>query len=232
MSQNISTAVMQRRLEPHDSLDDFPTPPWATRALMQHVLIGGGFRADTLADMSSREPCCNRGYMARPMAEYFKAVEATDIFPYGYGDLADYLSMARQSGTDFTIFNPPFKLAEQFILRGLETSRIGVAAFVRGSFYEGIQRYRRLFNKHRPTFYAPFSERVILVKGRLLDPDRKYPKVDRKTGETKMVRPSSATAYAWFVWLKDSHVIGRTEVKLIPPCRKQLTQPGDYPEAA
>ncbi len=241
MSQNRSTAVMQRRIEPHDSLDDFPTPPWATRALVQHVLIGGGFRADNLAAMSSREPCCNRGYMAKPMAETFKSVEATDIFPYGFGDTADYLSMARQSQVDITIFNPPFRLAEQFIQRGLETSRVGVAVFARASFYEGVQRYRRLFQPQRPTFYAPFSERVILVKGRLLDPDRKYPKIDPKTGEVKrdpktgeiiMARPSSATSYAWFVWLKDTHIIGRTESVLIPPCRKFLTKPGDYPEAA
>ena len=37
MSQNRSSAVMQQRSEPHDSLDDFPTPPWATRALCQHL---------------------------------------------------------------------------------------------------------------------------------------------------------------------------------------------------
>ncbi|MGH8525505.1 MAG: SAM-dependent methyltransferase, partial [Gammaproteobacteria bacterium] len=31
--QNTSHAVMAQRLEPKDSFDDFPTPPWATRAL-------------------------------------------------------------------------------------------------------------------------------------------------------------------------------------------------------
>lgn len=31
MSQNTSHAVMQQRHEAHDSLDDFPTPPWAGR---------------------------------------------------------------------------------------------------------------------------------------------------------------------------------------------------------
>ena len=33
MAQNTSTAVMARRAEAPDSLDFFPTPPWATRAL-------------------------------------------------------------------------------------------------------------------------------------------------------------------------------------------------------
>ena len=38
MSQNTSHAVMNQRREARDSLDDFPTPPWATRALCEHVI--------------------------------------------------------------------------------------------------------------------------------------------------------------------------------------------------
>jgi site-specific DNA-cytosine methylase len=34
---NTSPAVMQQRHEPHNSLDDFPTPPWATRALCERL---------------------------------------------------------------------------------------------------------------------------------------------------------------------------------------------------
>src|SRR3954452_22918430 len=36
--QNTSHAVMAQRFEPKHSADDFPTPPWATRALFKHVL--------------------------------------------------------------------------------------------------------------------------------------------------------------------------------------------------
>ena len=38
MEQNTSHAVMAQRHESLDSLDDFPTPPWATRALLEHVI--------------------------------------------------------------------------------------------------------------------------------------------------------------------------------------------------
>jgi hypothetical protein len=38
--QDTSYAVMAQRIEAQDSLDDFPTPPWATRALIEHVLLG------------------------------------------------------------------------------------------------------------------------------------------------------------------------------------------------
>ena len=33
------TAVMASRVDPLDALDFYPTPPWATRALCEHVLI-------------------------------------------------------------------------------------------------------------------------------------------------------------------------------------------------
>ena len=37
--QNTSSSVMQQRSEPQDSLDDFPTPPWATRALCEYPAL-------------------------------------------------------------------------------------------------------------------------------------------------------------------------------------------------
>ena len=36
--QNKSHAVMSQRFESINSLDDFPTPPWATRSLFKYVL--------------------------------------------------------------------------------------------------------------------------------------------------------------------------------------------------
>jgi hypothetical protein len=41
MRQNTSHAVMAQRFEPLDSLDDFPTPPWATRALCGYLVQAG-----------------------------------------------------------------------------------------------------------------------------------------------------------------------------------------------
>ena len=46
MASNRSYAVMQQRIEPPDSLDYFPTPPWAARALCEFLASpapeGGG----------------------------------------------------------------------------------------------------------------------------------------------------------------------------------------------
>lgn len=88
---NTSAAVMQQRQEARDSLDDFPTPPWAARALIHHVLLplfggeietraGGG--GSLLANLSVLEPCCNRGHMARPLAEAFGRVFTCDVHDY------------------------------------------------------------------------------------------------------------------------------------------------------
>ena len=62
-----SYSVMAKRGEPPDSLDDFPTPKWATRALMKYVMPElGCFGQYTIFDkkeLTVLEPACGRGYM-------------------------------------------------------------------------------------------------------------------------------------------------------------------------
>ena len=123
--QNTSSAVMQQRREPHDSLDDFPTPPWATRALLNKLEIAGG---------TCREPTANRGHMVRVLSDAFDDVEASDVHDYGCGyPVNDYLFGPDPDPVEWTVFNPPFRLAEQFIMRALRTSTVGVAAIVRSA---------------------------------------------------------------------------------------------------
>jgi hypothetical protein len=114
MTANTSSAVMQQRTEPHDSLDDFPTPPWATRALCEH-LLGRGV---DLIGAVCREPAANRGHMVNPLLEYFADVDASDIHDYGAGyPVRDYIFGPPPPMVSWTITNPPFRLAEQFIER-------------------------------------------------------------------------------------------------------------------
>lgn len=196
-----STAVMQRRHEPSDSLDDFPTPPWATRALCEFIdrnLIA------TKA-CTCREPSANRGYMARTLEEYFKSVDASDVHDYGSGyPVKDFLTDEFKR-VDWTITNPPFKLATEFINKGLKTSTHGVAVLLRIAFLEGKKRYEELFSERPPAYVLQFVERVPMVKGRY-DPN-----------------VSSATAYAWFIW--DPYFdVSENDTRLywIPPCKERL----------
>jgi hypothetical protein len=205
--QNTSSAVMSQRIEPSDSLDFFPTPPWATRALCEHVLPLMPIPTRLLKAASVWEPACGDGAMARPLAEYFAQVRATDIHDYGFGVERDFFSPGAE-GVDWVITNPPFRLGERFAETALAIADMGVALLVRTAFLESATRYR-LFSQQPPRIIAQFVERVPMVKGRL-----------SKTAST-------ATAYCWVVWSKlatSDHPI----FTWIPPCRPSLERPGDY----
>lgn len=202
--QNTSHAVMAQRAEARDSLDDFPTPPWATRALLEHIIE----RETKGKGLTVLEPACGRGHMAQALGEYFDVVHASDIHDYGYGQQADFLSGVYSTGQfDWVITNPPFKLAEDFIHRALPLAKRGVAVLVRTVFIESVGRFNRMFQQRPPSKFAQFTERVPMVKGR----------VDGKA--------STATGYAWVVWEQGG---GTPELCWVPPCRKSLERPDDY----
>ncbi len=203
--QNTSHAVMSQRVEPSDSPDDFPTPPWATRALLNHV-IG----IQEVQGLTCLEPACGAGHMVEPLKEYFTTVKFADAHDYGYGPVRDFLSYPYETNAvDWVITNPPFRLAEDFVHRSLDVARRGVAMLVRTVFLESVGRYDRLFSKNPPSVFAQFVERVPMVKGRL-DP-----------------KATTATGYAWLVWDHDERKTSK--LVWIPPCRRVLEQAGDYP---
>ena len=198
--QNTSDAVMAQRASPKDALDDFPTPPWATRALAEYVMAPQG---------TCLEPACGRGHMSAALAEYFDKVMSSDIFDYGFGSVADFLNSTYDADSfDWVITNPPFNLAEEFIVRSMKIARRGVAMLTRTVFIESVERYNGLFKVNPPSRVAQFVERVPMVEGRL----------ERKA--------STATAYAWLVWEKGR--LGSCELVWIPPCRKKLERDQDY----
>jgi len=204
--QNKSHAVMAQRYEAKDSLDNFPTPPWATRALLEKILNNNDF-----SNQSCLEPACGAGHMSKVLDEYFDKVTSSDLYDYGYGENVDFThSFYKNESYDWVITNPPFKLAEKFIDEALKVARIGVAVLVRTVFLESIGRYQRLFSISPPSYVAQFSERVPIVKGRL------------------DIKATTATGYAWCIWEKNLHIEPR--LKWIEPCRKELEKQTDYLE--
>ncbi len=204
MQQNTSHAVMAQRHEAHDSLDHFPTPPWATRALCEWLKP----RFDLHA-MTCWEPACAEGYMAMPLAEYFSQVDASDIHNYGFGTMQYFLHDQPTNLVHWTITNPPFNLAAKFAIQALQASRIGCAMLTRIAFIESADRYYGLFSRCPPSHMLQFVERVPMQKGIL-----------NRFGST-------ATAYCWLVWLK--HEESRTAFHWLAPCRKYLERDSDYP---
>lgn len=203
------SAVMQSRRSPIDGLDYFPTPPWGTRALTELVLKGYGI---PVADQVAEEPSCGEGDMALPLAEAFRRVHASDIYPYGHGEIGDYLDDTLGTRydpgepVDWSIFNPPFNAALDFVRVALRRARVGVAALCRMAWIETRERYA-LFSEARPAMFCPFVERLPMVEGRL-DPDA-----------------SSATPYAWFVWIRGD---AEFRVRMIEPCKARLDRPADW----
>ena len=125
------------------------------------------------------------------------------------GGVRDFLTYPYEERSwDWVITNPPFNLGEEFVLKSLKIARKGVAMLARTMFLESVGRYEAIYRDMPPTKFAQFIERVPMVKGRL----------DKKA--------STATAYAWFVWEKESGAMPR--LMWVPPCRKSLERDGDY----
>lgn len=222
---------MAQRVEPHDSLDFFPTQPFATRALLDHVIKPMGWYdpRDTIW-----EPACGEGHMFRVLREYYEHVHASDVFDYGFGyHIFDFLTLeAGQLGieppvgpVDWIITNPPFGPASnprlvRFATVALQHARKGIAMFGRIQMLEGEKRFTRIWRPWRAhAIYAQHVQRVPLAKGRILPP-----------GET------SATAYGWMLIYKAAPLpptlpgcaVTAIPTLFIPSCRKDLEREGDY----
>lgn len=211
-------AVVARRSEPPDSLDFFPTPPWATRAfLMELVRRRLLVRGESLFD-----PCCGEGHMAAVLAEFSDQVFAADIFPYGYGAVADFLDDGEKPPADWIVMNPPFNKGLDFVRAALThpaaKAAIGVAALVRLAFLEGgeVSGRAAFFKEFPPALVLVHCDRVGMHKGRWLP------------------NGSTATAYCWIVWLQPAHRRADTgplrEIGWIGPGAKRAhTLPEDAP---
>lgn len=230
---NTSHAVRALRVEPRQSLDDFPTPCWGTRALVEEVFARTeiGVRPGIVW-----EPASNRGYMSRALKDYWPDVVTSDIHDYRddpetvdpQDRIADFIAPGATAlipGAEIIISNPPFIAAQDFIQRALALPHWRVVAMLtRSSFVEGETRYRDLFADRPPQFIAQFVQRLPMIRGRM----RKW-RIDPSTGAR--TRQGTATSYAWLIWWRDAGPDwGDPRFRFIPPCRDRLERPGDYPD--
>ncbi|MGU3386994.1 hypothetical protein ACLBYG_20960 [Methylobacterium sp. D53M] len=197
---------MASRREPPDSLDFFPTPPWAMRALLVEVLprVTAGRHILTAWD-----PACGEGHMVEVLGEQITFAKGSDVFDYGRGyPVADFLDADTRlsPAADLICTNPPFNAAVKFALKALDEASV-VALLLRTAWMEGEGRYEALFRDRPPTVFAPFVERVPMLRGRW-DP-----------------AASTATAYAWFVWVDGEPP--RAPLWIPPGQRRSRTRPDD-----
>jgi hypothetical protein len=166
--------------------DFFPTPEWATHALIDNEEFAG----------TIWEPACGDGTMAEVLKRTGCPVEASDLYDRGYGEAGiDFLHANRLA--DNIVTNPPYNSAEGFVRAGVAQSRRKFALLLRLAFLEGANRQKTIFAKTPPARIWVFSERITF-----------YPAGAVQKG-------SGTTAYAWFVWDKQA-TDRKTELKWLP----------------
>lgn len=158
-----------------DGPDFFPTPRWATFALIDNEKFSGDIW----------ESACGDGAMSLVLEETGCRVRSTDLYDRGYGDAGhDFLHAKKR--TKNIVTNPPYNCAEGFVARGIELAERKFALLLRLAFLEGANRANTIFTRVPPSRVWVFSERITF-----------YMKDAQKAG-------SGTTAYAWFVWDKDA----------------------------
>lgn len=178
--------VTKRRVDA-DGPDFYPTPPWATAALLKNERFGKHIW----------EPACGDGAMAAVLREFGHEVLATDLIYRGHGEGGrDFLTEQFTTSRDI-VTNPPYNLAEQFVHKAMAMGAPKAAFLLRLAFLESARRYESIWSKTPPARVWVFSERITF-----------YPNGERTGG-------SGTTAYGWFVW--DRSHVGGTELKWLTP---------------
>lgn len=157
-----------------DGPDFYPTPRWATFALIENERFTGDIW----------EPACGDGAMSEVLAETGNRVVSTDLYNRGYGESGhDFVGSRRQATNIIT--NPPYNSAENFVATALKLADSKFAFLLRLAFLEGANRANTIFIKNPPSRVWVFSERITFyMKG-------------------AVAAGSGTTAYAWFVWDKE-----------------------------
>lgn len=155
--------------------DFFPTPAWATHALVDNERLSGDVW----------ECACGNGAMSEVIEDAGAYVISSDLYDRGYGETGhDFLNTWRRAPNIVT--NPPYNAAEGFVRTGLRQAGTKFALLLRLAFLEGANRQRTIFSEAPPSRVWVFSERITF-----------YPAGAVQKG-------SGTTAYAWFVWDKDA----------------------------
>ena len=156
--------------------DFYPTPEWATRALLNRESFDGPVW----------EPACGDGAISEVLLSNEFRVHSSDILDYGYHgtEVKDFLEPDLHDTTvGSVITNPPFMLAQEFIERAKETSATKIAMFLKLPFLESMRRYPMFMDKNFPLARVyVFSRRVTLVR------------------EGVVMKNKGTIAFAWYVW--------------------------------
>ena len=143
------------------------------------------------------ECACGEGHLSKRLETNGYNVLSSDLVNRGYGQPnIDFLMQNWKFGGDI-ITNPPYKYAKEFVKKALELipKKHKVAMFLKLQFMEGQARKQLFLSNPPKVIYVSSSRLSCAMNGDF----EKY--------------PSSAVAYAWYVWEKGFQ--GNTIVKWI-----------------
>lgn len=166
----IKMAIANRRNEVFDGPDFYPTPSWATLALLSKEKFIG----------SVHEPCCGSGAISTVLIEAGLSVISSDLYDYGFG-VSGIDARELPGPVENIITNTPYNITEAILSHFLMICERKIALLLRLSFLESKRRYP-LFSKTPPARVYVFSERLSLCK----------------VGDT--VKGGGTISYGWFVW--------------------------------
>lgn len=160
------------------SHDYYATEPKAVKLLLQLEKFEGDIW----------ECACGEGHLSEEMKRLGYNVFSSDIVNRGYADeIIDFLGIENNTPTNYNIItNPPYKYANQFILKSLSLMQENkkLALFLPIRYLEGKER-KNIFKNHPPKIIYVSSSRLKCA-------------MNGKFEEMK----GSAVSYAWFIWEK------------------------------
>ena len=170
--------------------DYYATEPKAVNFLLQLEDFKG----------SIWECACGEGHLSEEIKKHGFDVYSTDLIDRGYGNgVFDFLSIENTISIDHNIItNPPYRYANDFILKALSIMKTGkkLALFLPIRYLEGKAR-KHIFLEHPPKTVYVSSSRLLCAKNGEF--------------EQMIAGGGSAVAYAWFVWEKGFN--GQTELQ-------------------
>lgn len=181
--------------------DNYPTPSWCVRRLLEAVDLPTGLWID---------PCAGDGAIVRAANTFFEApvlswntielrrtkqtARVREIPNVRHAVFGDFLTCGidvrwRRSEVPFRvcITNPPYSLAEEVIGRSLDLAEWVVM----------LLRLNFLASEDRVSFMRSMPPDVYVLPNR--PSFRRFKSVDKKTGKPR-ITSSDASEYAWFVW--------------------------------
>ena len=174
-------------LEERQTEDYYATDPKAAELLLE-----------VEPDLDNIWECaCGEGHLAKFFGDCGKLALASDLVNRVFGDtFIDFLNIEHYWYGDI-VTNPPYKYALEFVKQAISLIHDGhkVCMFLKLTFLEGKAR-KEFFKQYPPKTIYVCSGRIPCAKNGDFD---KY--------------PSSAVAYAWFVWEKG--FIGKPAIEWI-----------------